>query len=48
MSEILKLRHIVALYDEGLEVSKYVLVNESEYTFTFMNKETKKLVYIRY
>ena len=48
MSEILKLSHMVALYDEGLEVSKYVLVNESEYTFTFMNKETKKLVYIRY
>ena len=44
----LRLRHIVALYDEGLDVKNYELIRESTYDFKFRNKENNKIVCIRY
>ena len=44
----LRLRHIVALYDEGLEIEKYELIRESACDFKFRNKENNKIVCIRY
>lgn len=44
----LRLRHIVALHDEGLDIRNYELVRESAYDFKFRNKENNKIIYIRY
>ena len=44
----LRLRHIIALNDEGLNISDYELINETADNFTFRNKESKKIVDIRY
>lgn len=44
----LRLRHIVALNDQGLDISKYELVEESKYDFKFRNKESNKIISIRY
>ncbi len=44
----LRLRHLVALNDRGLNVSDYELIRETADNFTFRNKETKKIVDIRY
>lgn len=48
MRKILRLRHIIALNDNGLKVKEYELIRETADNFTFRNKETKKLVDIRY
>lgn len=44
----LRLRHIVALHDYGLDIKKYELVREINYDFKFRNKENNKIVCIRY
>lgn len=44
----LRLRHIVALNDKGLNIKKYELIGESECYFKFRNKENKKIISIRY
>ena len=44
----LRLRHIVALHDEGLDIRNYELIGESAYDFKFRNKENNKIVCIRY
>ena len=44
----LRLRHLVALNDKGLNIKKYELIWESEYYFKFRNKENKKIISIRY
>lgn len=44
----LKLRHIVALNDKGLNIKNYELIGESECYFKFRNKENKKIISIRY
>lgn len=44
----LRIRHIVALYYEGLNFRKYDLIKESSSYFKFKNKEDNKIVYIKY
>lgn len=44
----LRLRHIVALNDKGLNIKKYELIGESEYYFKVRNKENKNIISIRY
>lgn len=44
----LRLRHIIALNDYGLDFKDFELISEGPYDFTFRNKETKKTIYIRY
>ena len=44
----LRLRHIVALHDERLNIRNYELIRESAYDFKFRNKENNKIVCIRY
>lgn len=48
MRKVLRLRHIIALNDNGLKVIEYELIRETGDNFTFRNKRTKKLVDIRY
>lgn len=44
----LRIRHIVALHNEGLNIRDYELIRESAYDFKFRNKENNKIVIIRY
>lgn len=35
-------------FDKGLDIKKYELVEESKYDFKFRNKESNKIISIRY